>query len=273
MADYRVLPDIDYLGAGRQEELDLFLPNIAPGRSPAVVIIHGGGWCTQSRKGKREYSLAADLCSQGYACASIDYQLVDLKRPQAAREVFPRNLDDCRQAVRFLVEHADEFELDPDAIGLIGGSAGGHLAALLALTSRPSGNDASPAGAVQAAVCLYPVGDILHWYQQASRELLSIHAVELMLGGTPQQAPEAYAAFSPIEHAHPGSPPLLIAHGTADAVIPVTHSEHFQRRLQELGATSQLIIVPDAPHSFDLQPPQMDLRPAVFDFLAAHLRS
>ena len=265
---YRLIPDLDYLGSHRDQRLDLFLPADAPGgrdRSPGVVIIHGGGWSTPGQKGKREYSIAADLCAAGYVCASADYRVVDLERPASAREVYPRNLEDCRQAAVFLIEHAEEYGVDPDAIGLIGGSAGGHLAALTALSSPDLG--------IRAAVCLYPVGDIPHWHRRASRDMRAIRAVELMLGGTPQQAPDAYREFSPVSHAGPDSPPLLIVHGSLDPAIPVDESRHFHRRLREAGAASELIVVPGAGHSFDLQPPQMDLRPQVLAFMARHLRS
>ena len=265
---YRLIPDIDYLGPHREERLDLFLPADAPGgrdRSPGVVIIHGGGWSRPGQKGKREYAIAADLCAAGYVCASIDYRVVDLERPASAREVYPRNLEDCRQAAAFLIKHADKYGVDPDAIGLIGGSAGGHLAALSALSSPNLG--------IRAAVCLYPVGDIPHWHRHAPREMRAIRAAELMLGGTPQQAPDAYREFSPVSHAGPDSPPLLIVHGSLDPAIPVDESRHFHRRLREAGAASELIVVPGAGHSFDLQPPQMDLRPQVLAFLDQHLRS
>ena len=265
---YRLIPDLDYLGSHRDQRLDLFLPADAPGRrdrSPGVVIIHGGGWSTPGQKGKREYSIAADLCAAGYVCASADYRVVDLERPASAREVYPRNLEDCRQAAVFLIEHAEEYGVDPDAIGLIGGSAGGHLAALTALSSPDLG--------IRAAVCLYPVGDIPHWRRRASRDMRAIRAAELMLGGTPQQAPDAYREFSPVSHAGPDSPPLFIVHGSLDLAIPVDESRHFHRRLREAGAASELIVVPGAGHSFDLQPPQMDLRPQVLAFMARHLRS
>ena len=265
---YRLIPDLDYLGPHREERLDLFLPADAPGgrdRCPGVVIIHGGGWSTPGQQGKREYAIAADLCAAGYVCASIDYRVVDLERPASAREVYPRNLEDCRQAAAFLIKHADKYGVDRDAIGLIGGSAGGHLAALTALSSPNLG--------IRAAVCLYPVGDIPHWHRQVPREMRAIRAAELMLGGTPQQAPDAYREFSPVSHAGPDSPPLLIVHGSLDPAIPVDESRHFHRRLREAGAASELIVVPGAGHSFDLQPPQMDLRPQVLAFLDQHLRS
>ena len=268
-----------YLPKGREERLDVYYPaHPGPGeRFPGVVVIHGGGWCTQSKDGEREQSIAGTIAAEGYVCVSIDYLLVDVDDPVTASRVWPTNVHDCKRAVGFLRGRADQYHIDPDHIAAIGGSAGGHLAALLACAR--SGSGLNPPGRVpegyydiQAAVSLYGVGDLRHWLQTADVSRLGIRAMSLMLGGSPEEAPAAYEAASPITYADADTPPILLIHGNADDTVPYGESEHFARELDRRGARNELVIVEGGVHSFNLQPPQMDLRPRVLGFLDVELK-
>lgn len=254
---------VRYLADGRDEKADLYYPlNRGPDvRSPAVVIIHGGGWTGGKRDAARELNIGTALALNGYVGMSIDYLLATEDKPS-----WPTNLHDCKTAVRWLRANAKRLQIDPDHIGVIGGSAGGHLTSLLAMTGPADGLDPKePWGefscAVQCAVPMYGAGEV--------RDSKSAKA---MLGKTRDEIPDLYKLASPITHADAKDPPFLILHGTADKTVPVEQSEILAAALKKAGVEHELVLVPDAPHTFDLQPKQQDLRPLVLAFLDKHLK-
>lgn len=251
--------DVDYLGGGRKEKADLYLPaNPQPGqRFPAVVIIHGGGWSGGEKRAAREINIGTTLALNGYVGMSIDYVLANSEHPGPT---WPQNLHDCKTAVRWLRANAERLHIDPAHIGVIGGSAGGHLAAMVGLC----GGELDPPGEgdsrVQCAVDLY--GPVL-WFEQ--RDLA-------MFRQTRAEAPELYKQADPRSHIDQQDPPLLILQGTADKTVPVADSEPLAAAMKAAGASYQLEIIPDASHSFHLEPKQRDLRPLVLGFFDKHLK-
>ena len=262
--DVRIEKDIVYLGPERAEKADLYQPaQIAPGqRFPAVVIIHGGGWTYGDKGAAREINIGTNLARAGYVGLSINYTLAAKERTTPA---WPQNLHDCKTAVRWLRKNAEKLHIDPDNIGAIGGSAGGHLAAMLAITEANAGLDPTgPYGefpcTVRCAVDLY--GPIL-WFRD--RDLG-------MFRKTRTEAPELYRQGSPLTHVDKDDPPILILHGTKDTVVSVEDSEAFAAALEQAGVEHQIVVIPEAPHSFHLQPKQRDLRPLVLGFFDRHLK-
>lgn len=251
--------DVDYLGGGRKEKADLYLPaNPKPEQKfPAVVIIHGGGWSGGEKRAAREINIGTTLALNGYVGMSIDYVLANSEHPGPT---WPQNLHDCKIAVRWLRANAERLRIDPAHIGVIGGSAGGHLAAMVGLC----GGELDPPGEgdcrVQCAVDLY--GPVL-WFEQ--RDLA-------MFRKTRAEAPELYKQADPRSHIDKQDPPLLILHGTADKTVAVADSEALAAAMKAAGATYQLEIIPDAPHSFHLEPRQRDLRPLVLGFFDTYLK-
>jgi len=186
---------------------------------------------------------------------------------------FPANIQEAKRAVRWLRKHADRLQLDAGAIGAIGGSAGGHLTALLAVSGPECGldpaDDAEFSCRIQAAVPLYP------------------HCASTWEGGTPLQAydtlpmfaktrteaPELWDSASPIKLVSADDPPLLVVHGTADRTTPLKQSAQLHEAALAAGVPSELIVIEGAAHAFDLQPQQRDLRPVVIEFFDRHLKS
>jgi acetyl esterase/lipase len=251
--------DVDYLGGGRKEKADLYLPaNPQPGQKfPAVVIIHGGGWSGGEKRAAREINIGTTLALNGYVGMSIDYVLANSEHPGST---WPQNLHDCKTAVRWLRANAERLQIDPAHIGVIGGSAGGHLAAMVGLC----GGELDPPGEgdcrVQCAVDLY--GPVL-WFEQRDLAMFRKARVE---------APDLYKQADPRSHIDKNDPPLLILHGTADKTVAVADSEALAAAMKSAGAAYQLEIIPDAPHTFHLQPKQRDLRPLVLGFFDKHLK-
>jgi len=264
-AGVRIEKDVAYLGPDRAEKADLYLPARVPAgtRCPGVVIIHGGGWVGGKKDAAREINIGTTLAQHGYVGLSINYLLADSNHANIA--VWPQNLYDCKSAVRWLRKNAEQLRLDPGHIGVIGGSAGGHLAAMVGVTGPESGLDpAHPYGEfscrVQAVVDLYGPTD---WFER--RDLP-------MFRKTRAEAPEAYRQATPMTHLDKNDPPILIIHGTADQTVEAAQSEKFAAALKRAGVEHQLLLLEGAPHSFHLQPKQRDLRPLVLGFFDKHLK-
>ena len=261
----RIQKNIPYLGSDRQEKGDLYLPvKVAPGkRCPAVVIIHGGGWSGGKKDAAREINIGTNLVLNGYVGFSIDYVLAKTGSP-----TWPQNLHDCKTAVRWLRKNAERLHIDPDHIGAIGGSAGGHLATMLAVAGPEAGLDPKgPYGEyscqIQAAVDLYGPADLASWPERASLS---------MMPATRSERPDLYKQASPATHADKNDPPILILHGTNDITVPVEQSVKLAEALKKAGVVTEFVIVEGAPHSFHLQPKERDLRPLVIGFFDKYLK-
>lgn len=258
--DVRVEKNIDYLGPDRKEKADLYLPKENGKKHPGIVIIHGGGWVSGIKDATREKNIGTTLALHGYVCMSIDYLLGEKDGTNLA---WPQNLHDCKTAVRWLRKNAGRLNLDADNIGTIGGSAGAHLATMVAVT----GPDLDPAGPygefstkVRCAVDMYGPADLADWKDIAA------------LRRSRSEAPELYRQFSVLTHLDKNDPPILILHGTADHTVPLSQSETLAAALEKLGIEHHLEIIPGAPHTFHLQPKQKDLRPLVAEFFEKHLK-
>ena len=270
---------MEYLGPGRAERLDLYMPAIAkPGvRFPGVVIIHGGGWLAGDKGASREQNIGTTLARAGYVCASINYVLAAPGRP-----TWPRNLRDCKTAVQFLRRYADRYQVDADHIGVIGGSAGGHLAATVALVGPEAGLEPTePYGGVssrvQAAVVMYGITDLLTRKRTQPDGTpidgaLTEGGTPVMLGAGRDENPRLWVEASPVSHVTAGDPPVLILHGTADVTVDYDQSVELDKKLRAAGVAGQLILIKGARHTFDLQPPQRDLRPVVVGFFDKYLK-
>jgi len=261
--DIRVERAVAYLPPERTEKADLYFPSTMPAKTglPAVLIIHGGGWTGGERDASREINIASTLARNGYVAMSIDYVLATKEKA-----TWPQNLYDCKTAVRWLRKNADRLQIDPGRIGVIGGSAGGHLAAMVALTGPEDKLDpAEPYGEfscrVQCGVDLYGPAELPEY-----RDVV-------FLGKTFAEAPELYRAASPTRYADKNDPPMLILHGTADKIVELKQSKILAEVLKKAGVESELVIVHGATHTFDLQPKQRDLRPLVLGFFDKHLKA
>jgi acetyl esterase/lipase len=262
--DVRIEHDVAYLPADRTEKADLYFPLEVPKdrRLPAVVIIHGGGFNDGDKGRPREINIGQTLALHGYVGMSINYKLAQ----QKGVATWPQPVYDAKAAVRWLRMNAAKLGVDPERIAVIGCSAGGNLAAMLALTGPTDEFDAaSPYPEVSAAVrCAIDFYGVI--------ELLDYHDMK-MFAKTRAEAPDLYRRGSPNRYADAKDAPMLIVHGTADETVNVSHSHVLAAALAKAGVEHELVIIPGAPHTFNLQPKERDLRPVVLEFLDKHLGS
>ncbi|MCA8989963.1 MAG: alpha/beta fold hydrolase, partial [Planctomycetaceae bacterium] len=239
-------PGITYARYGdRTLEMDIYRPKDVWGELPAIICIHGGGWANGNRTSHG--LIAQALAARKYVVATISYRL-------SGEAPFPAAIHDCKAAVRFLRAHASQFGINPDKIGAIGLSAGGHLTALLATSSgipELEGDGGYPefSSSIQAAV---PMGAQTDFLTERTREI-SVQSDRgqiwrQFLGGTLDEKTETYRLASPIEHLDRNDPPCWFLTGETDD--PSTHADEFRQRLQELGISSGLTVIPEAPHPF-----------------------
>lgn len=278
-AGVTILQDVAYLPPDREEKLDLYLPaeRSKDVRSPAIVMIHGGGWIGGDKAASREFNMGTTLAKAGYVCASVNYQLNGPKR-------WPTNLYDCKNAVRFLRKNADKYQINPDQIGVIGGSAGGHLALMVAYTSHvPELEPPAPypgiSNEVRAVVDMYGITDLLTRRKTdkngnpVGRPVLNS---ALMEGSIDESLPR-WRMASPVFHVSPNTPPTLILQGTADTTVDRDQSKELASQLANHRVEHELVLIPGVGHTFDLQtwrrkPLPTDLRPVVIGFFNKHVR-
>ena len=233
------LSDVPFLGAGRKEKLDLYFPS-GDFRSnrPAVVFIHGGGFTGGDKAEYRSASVSADLCRAGYVVVSCNYVLGPKDKPG----VWPQNIADCRNAVRWVRAHAKELGVNPDKIAVAGGSAGGYLALMVGLSDDKTGPGGDPAAKhsakVSAVIDMYGV----------------VSFAKRGKGEVPGTSPAEQAAYLPESQCDAQDPAVLILHGTADSTVDIAQSDDMAKALRSAKTPYEYIVVEGAPHTFDLHP-------------------
>jgi arylsulfatase A-like enzyme/acetyl esterase/lipase len=265
--------DLQFLAADRVEKLDLYQPaeHSEKHRRPAVVIIHGGGWAKGDKARKREFVSGTMLAKAGYVAVSVNYETRKGRR-------WPTNLHDCKNAVRWLRKNAERLGVDGNRIGVIGGSAGGHLALMVAYTGDdPEYSPTEPypnvSDRVSACVDMYGITNLL------TRRVVA-------KDGTPTEELKGHNLFtqsrteksakwrnaSPVSHVNESSPPTLILHGSRDTVVDRDQSNELYQVLQDAGVETELRMIDGAKHAWPLKTDQFDLRPDVVAFFDRHLK-
>jgi len=264
--------DLAYGPHPERNRLDLYLPTTPSATPrPLVVWVHSGGWYIG---GRGNGGAARALVKRGYAVAAITYRF-------SQDAVFPAQIEDCQRAIRWLRAHAQEYGLDPKRIGAWGGSAGGHLVALLgtAPTQFPAPADdphrALPADV--AAVCAFnPPTDFLTWDTQALPNPsvtanLPDSMVARLLGSPPERRPTAARSASPMTYVSAHAPPFFLVHGDADRAVPPQQSVTFHAALRAAGVESTLHLIPEGGHA-NAAFAQGVPHEAIADFFDRHLR-
>ena len=213
---------------------DLYLPKAEIADKPALVIVHGGGWRKGSPNGVRGFG--EYLSRSGYVCLCPEYRL-------SGEAHWPAQIEDVKCAIRFLRAHVKSLGLDPERIGVIGDSAGGHLALMAAVASELDGEGGyeSETSSVKAVGSMYgPVRIGTHRRNGSRIELMAPHATE-----------SDRAQASPIDYNLSNFPPCLLIHGADDPAVPLSGSIELYTKLTQLNRTVELHVFAGEGHAFD----------------------
>ncbi len=234
------------------QRLDIRRPRSVRGEDalPVLLQIHGGGW-TYGSKNEQALPLMRHMAKRDWICVASSYRL----SPSAT---FPDHIIDCKQALVWIKENIAEFGGDPDFVVVTGGSAGGHLAALLALTPnfpsfQPGFEDKETT--VQGAVPFYGLYDFLdvHDHQHHQGVIKFLESTVLKLSSKSDE--EAFKDASPYHQIHKNAPPFLVIHGDKDSLIPVDAARTFADELEEISDSSVTYLeLAGAQHAFDMFP-------------------
>ena len=237
---------------------DIYMPP-GEGPFPGMLVVHGGGWFVGTRA--QLSGQAQLLARQGFTAVAISYRL-------APQHKFPAQIEDCKEAVRWMRREAARLKIDPQRIGGFGYSAGAQLVSLLGTTDAGDGLEGGTLGdgvstrlqavACGGAPCEFRVVPL-------DRQMLSF-----WLGGTRREVPEQYRLASPAAFVTPDDPPMFFFHGERDDLVPRQSPELMVQELRKVGVEAKLHLVSDAGHTFAVMD-RTALEKSVA-FLARHLK-
>jgi acetyl esterase/lipase len=242
------IADIAYGSEGKRNLLDVYRPASRPTGCPILLQIHGGAWVL-GEKDQQGLPLMSQLTSAGWVCVAPNYRL-------SPKATFPDHLIDVKRALAWVREHAASYGGDPDFVAITGGSAGGHLAALVALT--PNAPELQPGferidTSVAACVPFYGIYDFLDRYHVRGMQAMTPFLARTVMKCKPHLAPERWEQASPISHVRPDAPPFFVIHGTHDSLAFVEDARIFVRSLRAVSKNPVLFAeIPGAQHAFDV---------------------
>lgn len=245
--------DLSYIADGdASQKLDLYLPETMPEqRLPLIVHIHGGGW----QGGSKFPCPVARMAASGYVVASIEYRF-------SQKALFPAQIQDCQAAIRWLRAHSEKYGIDAERIGAVGGSAGGHLSALVGMSGGKNafpviGGNEDQSDRVQAVCNIFGPANFATVIQQAAddknvRNIFQFNSprdpYSSLIGVGLGADTEKTNAVSPIHYVSEDNPPMLILHGTHDTLVPYAQSVELEAALKAKGVKVWLQTLPGSGH-------------------------
>ncbi|MGA9490673.1 MAG: alpha/beta hydrolase [Mycobacterium sp.] len=247
--DYAHHTDISYGEHGSRNHLDIWRrPDLdRGGRAPVLLQVPGGAWMVGSKR-QQAYPLMSHLAELGWVCVAINYRL-------SPRSTWPDHIIDVKRALAWTKEHIAEYGGDPDWVAITGGSAGGHLSSLAALTPndpqfQPGFESADTS--VRAAVPFYGVYDMTR-SDGALHPLMVPTLARYVFKLRRAETAEAFRGASPITYVNPDAPPFFVLHGRNDSLIPVEQARAFSKRLRDVSRQPVAYAeLPFAQHAFEI---------------------
>ena len=273
LSKYRVAPNITYLTAdGYESRLDVMTPR-GQESVPTLIYIHGGGWVGGTKEGSVLRTLP--YLEMGWAVVNVEYRL-------GRNALAPGAVEDCRCALRWVHENAEDYNFDTARIVVTGASAGGHLSlttgmlpASAGLDRLCPGRDAGRPGWAAADEYEMPVAAIVNWFGITDvGDLLEganakSYAVAWM--GSRTDRMELARRVSPMTWVRPGLPPILTIHGDVDNIVPYRHALDLHAALDEAGVTNRMHTVPGKGHGNFTPDEQQEIFRVIRAFLDEHV--
>ncbi|MDD4867247.1 MAG: alpha/beta hydrolase [Mycobacterium sp.] len=247
--DYAHDSNVSYGEFGRANHLDIWRrPDLDPaGNAPVLFQIPGGAWTLGNKRGQA-HPLMSHLAEFGWICVAINYR-------HSPRNTWPAHIVDVKRALVWVKAHIGEYGGDPEFVAVTGGSAGGHLSSLAALTPndpqfQPGFEDADTR--VQAAVPFYGVYDFTR-FDDAMHPMMPGLLVKSVIKQRPATSLQTFVTASPISHVSAEAPPFFVLHGRNDSLVPVEQARAFVTALRQ--ASRQPVVYAELPftqHAFDI---------------------
>ena len=244
-----VLRNIPYGPAGQRQQLDIYRPQVIPeGGCPVLLQIHGGAWMIGDKK-HQALPLMYHLASKGWICVAANYRL----SPSVG---FPTHLLDCKKALCWIKQNGEEYGMNTNFVAVTGGSAGGHLTALMGLTAnraelQPDNPETDTS--VQAAVPFYGIYDFLvRYHQHPNREVYQKFLKGKVMHETLEENPQLWELASPVAQVHESAPPFMVLHGSHDSLAAVRDGKVFAEKLQDASEQPVVYVeMPGAEHAWE----------------------
>jgi acetyl esterase/lipase len=260
-SDYRVVPNVTYLTTNNWDgKLDLYVPRNSTEASPTLIYIHGGAHVA----GSKEQSVLSVLpyLNLGWAVVNVGYRLGHVSRAPAA-------VEDCICAVRWVIEHADEYGLNPNLVIVSGASAGSHLALSTAMIPASTGLDRQCPGQpvkLAAVINWFGLTDVLERLEGPH----SRPGTVAWFGSNPERR-ELAEFVSPIKYVREGLPPIITIHGDQDPRVPYTQATRLHEGLDRVGVPNQLVTISGGGHGGFSRDEMNRSFVAIQKFLADHV--
>jgi acetyl esterase/lipase len=258
-------PNVEYSNPDNQHLLlDIARPSKGDGPFPAILCIHGGGFRAGNRLGYD--ALCMRLAQQGYVAATVEYRL-------APKYQFPAAVYDCKAAARWLRANAGKNHIDPERVGVTGGSAGGHLALFLGVTGgvkefEGDGGNADQSSKVACVVSYYGPSDFTKSYGHSKD---AAEVLPLFLGGDLEKAHRRHIEASPLYWVTPDAAPTLCVHGTKDDYVAYEQATWMVDKLKAADVEAELLTIEGAGHGFKGQDAEK-AEQAMVAFFDKHLK-
>jgi acetyl esterase/lipase len=237
--DISITPDVVYGHKhGMALTMDVFQPK--EGNGIGILFMVSGGWYSGWAPPEQTMSLFKHLPDRGFTVFAV-------RHGSSPKYLIPEIVADVRRSVRFVRLHAKRFKVDPERLGVCGGSAGGHLSLVLATMSDEGDPDAKDellrtSNRVAAVVAYFPPTDLRPYVKEGNPRRKQFPALQF----DPSKAPD----LSPLLHVSSDDPPALLIHGDQDELVPIWHSEKIRAALTEKGVKSELLVIKGAAHGF-----------------------
>jgi acetyl esterase/lipase len=242
-ADPKIIPDVVY---GHKDGMALTFDAIQPEKpnGAGILWLQSGGWYSPWTEPKRMAAASTPFLAEGFTMFIV-------RHGSAPRFAVPDAVSDVIRSVRYIREHAREWEVDPERLGVTGGSAGGHLTLMIATTGDDGDPDAKDevlkgGSRIAAAVAFYPPTDLRGWTTDPPAEIKKHVQLKPSLTFDAALEPEV----SPLLKVNPKVPPVLIIHGDQDTLVPIEHGQKMDEALEKEHTTHELLTLKGAGHGF-----------------------